>query len=219
MNKKSVIWIGESSRTIQIVNRRAIHCKTFGDFVEYYSSIPSANQLPATVVLSLADVFENDIISPSEHIDCYTNFIKLIDRRFGSIKPAVGVVVRIGSKLITEQQVEILQATDAIGIMPMQVVYGPDAVAEAHRDKEKHGVVWPSYLISANDHCTPKDTIILTERQQVIFDLIRNRGISNKQIAKYLNLSESAVKFHVGHILKKYNLKNRTQLAALRRSV
>lgn len=215
---KSVIWVGEAAENIQVINRRAIHCKTFGNFVEYYSSIPSADQLPTTVSLSLADVFNNNIISPSKHIDCYTNFIKLIDSRFGSIRPAVGVVVRIGSKLITEQQVEILQATDAVGVIPMQVVYGPDAVAESHSNKEKHGVVWPSYLIS-NNHCTPKDTIILTERQQVIFDLIRNRGTSNKQIAKYLNLSESVIKFHVGHILKKYNLKNRTQLAVLRRLV
>lgn len=53
----------------------------------------------------------------------------------------------------------------------------------------------------------------LTDRQQEIFGLIRVRGLSNKQISKQLNISESAVKLHVGNILKKYGLRSRTQLA------
>jgi DNA-binding NarL/FixJ family response regulator len=55
--------------------------------------------------------------------------------------------------------------------------------------------------------------IELTTRQSQILKLIQERGCSNKHIAKILNLTESTVKLHVGGILKKYNLKNRTQLA------
>jgi DNA-binding CsgD family transcriptional regulator len=55
--------------------------------------------------------------------------------------------------------------------------------------------------------------IELTPRQNQILKLIQERGCSNKHIAKILNLTESTVKLHVGGILKKYNLKNRTQLA------
>lgn len=59
-----------------------------------------------------------------------------------------------------------------------------------------------------------KDTTIkLTGRQQQILDIVRTRGASNKVIAKMLNISESTVKLHIGAILKKHNLKNRTQLA------
>jgi DNA-binding NarL/FixJ family response regulator len=58
-----------------------------------------------------------------------------------------------------------------------------------------------------------KDTIRLTPRQKQIFDLITTRGASNKIIAKTLHISESTVKLHMGAILKKYNVKNRTQLA------
>jgi two-component system nitrate/nitrite response regulator NarL len=55
--------------------------------------------------------------------------------------------------------------------------------------------------------------IDLTPRQSQVLKLIQERGCSNKHIAKILNLTESTVKLHVGGILKKYNLKNRTQLA------
>ena len=58
-----------------------------------------------------------------------------------------------------------------------------------------------------------KDTIILTVRQAQVLQLIQDRGASNKTIAKMLGLSESTVKLHIGAILKKYGVKNRTQLA------
>ena len=55
--------------------------------------------------------------------------------------------------------------------------------------------------------------IELTVRQEQILKLICDRGSSNKQIARLLNLSESTIKLHIGAILKKYGLRNRTQLA------
>jgi DNA-binding NarL/FixJ family response regulator len=52
----------------------------------------------------------------------------------------------------------------------------------------------------------------LTGRQQQILDLVCQDGASNKMIANKLKISESTVKLHLGQILKKYNLRNRTQL-------
>lgn len=57
-----------------------------------------------------------------------------------------------------------------------------------------------------------KKEIKLTTRQAQILDIIKSRGASNKNIAKMLNISESTVKLHVSAILRKYNLRNRTQL-------
>lgn len=56
--------------------------------------------------------------------------------------------------------------------------------------------------------------ILLTPRQSQIHNLVSTRGVSNKVIAKTLGISESTVKLHVSAILKKYGVKNRTQLAA-----
>ena len=55
-------------------------------------------------------------------------------------------------------------------------------------------------------------TIQLTTRQQQIYKLLTQRGISNKQIANYLNLSESAVKRHLSKIYQKFGVVNRVQL-------
>jgi DNA-binding CsgD family transcriptional regulator len=57
------------------------------------------------------------------------------------------------------------------------------------------------------------NAIFLTPRERQILSLIQERGASNKIIAKILDISESTVKLHIGKILKKYNCKNRTQLA------
>lgn len=59
--------------------------------------------------------------------------------------------------------------------------------------------------------------IQLTVRQEQILNLICTRGSSNKSIARILNLSESTIKLHIGAILKKYGLRNRTQLALFTR--
>ena len=59
--------------------------------------------------------------------------------------------------------------------------------------------------------------IVLTGRQQQILELVANRGMSNKAIAKMLRISESTVKLHVSTILKKYRLRTRVQLAIFTR--
>lgn len=56
--------------------------------------------------------------------------------------------------------------------------------------------------------------ISLTTRQKEIYSLIISRGMGNKLIARCLGLSESTVKLHVSSILKKYGVRNRTQLVA-----
>jgi DNA-binding CsgD family transcriptional regulator len=56
--------------------------------------------------------------------------------------------------------------------------------------------------------------VSLTTRQKQIYNLVVERGSSNKVIAKTLAIAESTVKLHMGAILKKYGAKNRTQLVA-----
>lgn len=53
---------------------------------------------------------------------------------------------------------------------------------------------------------------ILTERELEIVRLVA-RGMSNREIADELFISEKTVKTHVGHVLAKLELKDRTQLA------
>jgi DNA-binding NarL/FixJ family response regulator len=60
-----------------------------------------------------------------------------------------------------------------------------------------------------------KQELGLTDRQKEIFELISDKGASNKVIANRLKITEGAVKSHVGKLLKKFGLRNRTELAAL----
>ena len=59
----------------------------------------------------------------------------------------------------------------------------------------------------------PDAPIKLTQREEEIYNLIRVRGLSNRQIATQLSIGESAVKLHVSNVLKKHGLRTRTQLA------
>lgn len=59
----------------------------------------------------------------------------------------------------------------------------------------------------------------LTPRQRDIFNLIATRGISNKQIARTLGISESTVKIHVSAVMRNLCVRNRTQLALMKSMV
>ena len=78
---------------------------------------------------------------------------------------------------------------------------------------------WPKHIIEQlpgakkTEQKIKPGEIKLTPRQSQILHLIKDRGASNKVIAKHLNITESTVKLHVSIVLKKFNVKNRTQLA------
>jgi two-component system nitrate/nitrite response regulator NarL len=83
---------------------------------------------------------------------------------------------------------------------------------------------WPRHIIEQLPGAKKKieslvkpGHIQLTTRQKQIFEMVVDRGLSNKIIARTLNISESTVKLHMGHIFKKYGVKSRTQLAVFAR--
>jgi DNA-binding NarL/FixJ family response regulator len=59
---------------------------------------------------------------------------------------------------------------------------------------------------------------LLTASQTDVLRLLAE-GRPNKEIARYLRLSEGAVRVHVNAILKALNVRNRTQAALAARSV
>ena len=59
---------------------------------------------------------------------------------------------------------------------------------------------------------TDPDKAGLTDREQEILQLVA-AGLSNKLIARQLDISEGTVKVHVKHLLKKLNLRSRVEAA------
>lgn len=54
----------------------------------------------------------------------------------------------------------------------------------------------------------------LTARQQEVLDLM-GRGMSNKEIARSLNVSEHTIKIHVAAVLRLFNAANRTEAVVM----
>jgi DNA-binding CsgD family transcriptional regulator len=60
----------------------------------------------------------------------------------------------------------------------------------------------------------PNIAEVLSARERKVAQLV-SVGLSNKQIAQRLNLSEGTVKVHLHQILQKMGIKNRTALAVI----
>lgn len=67
-------------------------------------------------------------------------------------------------------------------------------------------------LRSEGSHPSTPEQADLTERETQILGLIA-KGLSNKMIARKLDITEGTVKVHVKHLLKKLNLRSRVEAA------
>lgn len=67
-------------------------------------------------------------------------------------------------------------------------------------------------LLRKKKTAKPKSGPKLTARQSQVLRMICLSGASNKVIARSLKISESTVKLHISCILKKFGVRNRTQL-------
>jgi two-component system nitrate/nitrite response regulator NarL len=67
-------------------------------------------------------------------------------------------------------------------------------------------------LRSEGTHPSDANQAGLTEREEQILSLIA-QGLSNKMIARKLDITEGTVKVHVKHLLKKLNLRSRVEAA------
>ena len=105
---------------------------------------------------------------------------------------AYGVVLR-------DQEPEVLVQTlreVAAGVRQLPFVSSEEAVSRAKQAM------------------TEKSLVELTERERQIMLLV-SEGLSNKEIARRLNVSDGTIKVHLHHIFQKLDISNRTTLAAL----
>lgn len=115
--------------------------------------------------------------------------------------------------------VKELKRLGIFGIVPSAGHWGTVETVMALNSMASRIPYWPRHIMDqlpGNKPTVKKPSTgggKLTTRQQEVMDLICRRGLSNKQIAKSLNLSESTVKIHVSSVMKVYGVRNRTQLA------
>ena len=145
-------------------------------------------------------------------------FISMLDTR---LKLAgLNIPVAVGFEPTTPlSTIKELKRAGVFSVVPSAAQWGIDETIKAIESLAERKAHWPRHIIDQlpSDRPPPvvKNTngIKLTVRQQEVMDLICHRGLSNKQIAKTLSLSESTVKIHVSAVMKSYGVRNRTQLA------
>jgi Response regulator containing a CheY-like receiver domain and an HTH DNA-binding domain len=69
-----------------------------------------------------------------------------------------------------------------------------------------------AHALCEEPHPRDEDSAGLTDRERQILELVAH-GLSNKHIARELNITEGTVKVHVKHLLKKLNLRSRVEAA------
>lgn len=189
-----------------------VKLKTIPELFDYVSK----KEVPEVVLIAVRKLF-------NEGIDLYdvVNSITTLFRCKGIIEdmPKIGAIVDADEdvRLINELircDIKIIapdfnftsnEIIDSINDMLMKGTHVPKKIMERIvKDRLKN-----------KKNSKDADIINLTPRQEQILNLICSKGCSNKMIGKILNLSESTVKLHVGTVLKKYGLKNRTQLVLM----
>ena len=106
----------------------------------------------------------------------------------------------------------------ARGYIPTSMPYS--LAVEAVRFVEGGGIFVPAVgnLLPSGGSLDPRATAkTLTEQEMKVVEAV-GHGFANKQIGRRLNLSENTVKVHLRHIMKKLNVRNRTQLAVWTRN-
>jgi DNA-binding NarL/FixJ family response regulator len=104
----------------------------------------------------------------------------------------------------------------ARGYIPTSMPF--NLAVEAVRFVEAGGTFVPAgnVLEGRDRHKQPAGLSALTERQMKVVEAV-SHGFANKQIAYKLKMSENTVKVHLRHIIKKLNVRNRTEIAIMTR--
>lgn len=102
-------------------------------------------------------------------------------------------------------------------------VVGHEQIASAHNGElaVENGVlpriqIGQKLLVDNRMGSTGSDPMNLSRRQIEVLKTLQS-GLSNKEIARSLGLSEATIKIHVSHLMRKFGVANRTQVAVLSR--
>ena len=218
----------ENKRPLQVYFHNDINARVDPNFHRDAAELKAWAPCAMKICKSWSDlslVIEERPQSISFHIDMVkrnggtiSEFMLMLETMFKyanvQIRPNVGVVIEADTHLLTVKE---LQKHRILAIIPSARTSSIEYVKKAIMSMLNNESYCPKDIISqlpGNQQKTKsKNSTALTDRQQEVFDLIAKRGLSNKQIAKVLNISESTVKIHVSAVMKNLCVRNRTQLA------
>jgi DNA-binding NarL/FixJ family response regulator len=170
----------------------------FGSLAEWRDSTERKNLKPAILIYFVATGLGQLTQSEFERLE--------------ALVPNVPVVV-ISDSASSDEIVRII-GYGARGYIPTSMPYF--IAVEAVRFIEAGGTFVPAgnLLADRGQYQLPAGSRALTERQMKVAEAI-GHGFANKQIAYQLKMSENTVKVHLRHIMKKLNVRNRTEIAIM----
>lgn len=168
------------------------------------------NEHPTSLCVNCSQIEESNLF---EIITMIETFAKLVGL---NKKVSISILVNKTTSLNTVKEA---QKSKIIGLIPDNNDFGINECLRGLQAQWADIPYWPRNIMNMLPGSKQElkkitdNEIHLTPRQKQIFDIVTTRGCSNKHVAKLLGLSESTVKLHMSAIFKKFNVKNRTQLA------
>ena len=126
--------------------------------------------------------------------------------------------VREIRQLMPDTVIVVVSASSASDYAELTREVGADAYVEKSAGAQEIGRVLREYLTDeADDGSAPIVPTKLSKRQQQLL-LLLDRGLSNRDIATELEISEHTVKVHLWRLFRRLNVKSRSQASHLART-
>lgn len=177
----------------------------------------SYDDIPETIKFAYSELIQRNIDS-KEVYDVVNLTARLAATKFNEKPKDILFTGFAGRRVFEDSEYKKLTSAGFVGCSLSPLIYGIEAAEESMYCTKKDPSYWcPAALtnksiVTAAKSSINKLEIALTFRQEQILKMICSHGMTNRQIAKRLDLSESTVKMHIGLILKKYAVQDRTQL-------
>jgi len=193
----------------QLVDHNKVEVSIYSDINEIFPLVSNPNSTIEAILIDVEQFYNREDIN-------FFDIIQTLETLIGFNKTTTILAVACGIQTDPVIIKEVLSAN--LGIYPRGNEFTIDEkqkAAEALWNGEKYVPIKIRDLTKTKKKVVVNNPNIirLTPRQQQVLSLITSRGASNKSIARILKISESTVKLHITAILKKYSLRNRTQLA------
>lgn len=126
--------------------------------------------------------------------------------------------VREIRQLMPDTVIVVVSASSASDYADLTREVGADAYVEKSAGAQEIGRVLREFLSDdADDGSTPVVPTKLSKRQKQLL-LLLDRGLSNRDIAAELEISEHTVKVHLWRLFRRLNVKSRSQASHLART-
>jgi DNA-binding CsgD family transcriptional regulator len=189
--------------------------KSLEHFITKINNVTSYDDIPEKVMIGYSSLIDRNL-DFKETFDLVNLTLRLAAVRLNE-KPKAITFTGWSGRPIENTDYKNLISAGFIGCGLSPMVYGIEAAEETRNYMKKDPYHWSPIIVPDSRATVKKSTpleITLTFRQEQIFKMVCT-GMTNYQIAKRLELSESTVKMHIGILLKKYRAQHRSQLIVL----